>query len=82
MASIERAHFLIPCPCGAKGLAYWQENDGARFLRRGPEMKVEIVGPFDWVRAASTDVNLFFGRRLICRECGRQPSPIEVRPVA
>ena len=30
------------------GTGYWQENDGARYLRRGPETVVEVTGNFDW----------------------------------
>ena len=48
MGTVESEHYQIKCRCGASGTAHWQENDGARFLRRGPETMVEITGDFDW----------------------------------
>jgi hypothetical protein len=82
MPTIESAHYLIRCRCGAKGVAYWQENDGWRFRRRGPETIVQINGDFDWIEPALSGPASFFGRRLVCKRCGAQPVATEMRLVS
>jgi hypothetical protein len=69
----KRERYLVRCQCGEIGTGYWQENDGARYLRRGPETVVEVTGNFDWKEPASGPGS-FFGRRLAGRTCGLAPA--------
>jgi hypothetical protein len=73
MGATERERYRLRCPCGQTGLAYWQENDGERFLRYGPESVVEVSAEFDWVEPVSDGPTSFFGRQLLCKRCGQQP---------
>lgn len=82
MSTIECAHYLIRCRCGAKGVAYWQENDGWQFRRRGPETIVQVSGDFYWTEHSALGQQAFFGRRLVCKRCGAQPETIEMRLVS
>jgi len=50
MGATERADYSIQCKCGAIGVAHWQENDGYRFLRHGPETVVEVSPGFEWLK--------------------------------
>lgn len=82
MSTIECTHYLIRCHCGAKGVAYWQENDGWAARRRGLETVVEITGGFEWIELVPIGQQSFFGRRLICKRCGAEPRTDQMRMVS
>jgi ribosomal protein L37E len=79
MGSIERASYSIRCRCGAVGFATWQESDGYQFATHGPQTTVKVSAGFDWVERVTDGHQSFFGRRLVCKACGRIPRTTEQR---
>ena len=77
MGARERATYSIQCECGATGTAEWSENDGPRFLSRGPETVVEVSPGFEWSEKVPDGPDSFFWRKLVCKTCGRIPETIE-----
>ena len=73
MGAVERERYRLKCSCGQVGLAYWQENDGIRFLNRGPETVVEVSSEFVWLWPVPDGSTSFFGRQLVCKRCGQRP---------
>jgi hypothetical protein len=79
MRAVERERYRLTCHCGQIGLAYWQENDGLRFLNRGPETVVEVSPEFAWQwPVPDGDTRSFFGRLLVCKRCGQQPETVVI----
>jgi hypothetical protein len=67
----ERDSYRLQCTgCGATGTAHWSENDGAVYLRRGPETVVEISGKFIRGERVPDGPQSFFGQTLVCAVCG------------